>query len=137
MTHLPKDWRFLRMAWIYAVVLTGNSERATALVESVFGEVSRRQDVVSARRRRRLFFALLRREAGEPPSRGESDYTGPAELFHFHTLREPGRSALTLFYTRLFEPGQLAVVLGVTEGALPEILKAAREELSTRLAVPA
>ncbi len=133
MSHLPKDWRFLRMAWLYAVILTGNDTRATALVESVFKEVSRRQDVVSIRRRRRLFFALLRREAVEKRRCAEGDFQGPAELFRFHQLAEPGRSALSLFYSRLFEPDQLADVLGVSESALPEILGAAREELSSKL----
>lgn len=137
MSHLPKDWRFLRMAWIYAVVLTGNAERATQLVESVLGEVGRRQDVVGSRRRRSLFFAILRRGAGDSPRCSEADFTGPAGLHRFHELREPGRSALSLLYTRLFEPAQLADVLGVAESALPEILAAARAELSPDLPLPA
>jgi hypothetical protein len=137
MTHLPKDWRFLRMAWFYAVILTGSSERATELVGSVLAEVGRRQDVVGARRRRSLFFAILRRGVGEPPRLAETHFTGPAGLHRFHELREPGRSALALLYTRLFEPAQLADVLGVAEGALPDILAAARTELSSKLPLPA
>jgi hypothetical protein len=137
MSHLPKDWRFLRMAWIYAVILTGNSERATELVGSVLAEVGRRQDVVGARRRRGLFFAILRRGIGESPKIAENDFNGPAGLQRFHELSEPGRSALALLYTRLFEPAQLADVLGVTEGALPDILAAARSELSQKFPLPA
>ena len=133
MSHLPKDWRFLRTAWLYAVILTGNSNRASELVESVFSDVSRRQDVVSPRRRRRLFFAMLRREAGESPRCMEADFTGPAGLFRFHELKEPGRSALSLFYSRLFEPDQLANVLSVAESALPDILDKARNEISSKL----
>jgi DNA-directed RNA polymerase specialized sigma24 family protein len=137
MSHLPKDWRFLRMAWIYAVILTGNAERASELVGSVLSEVGRRQDVVGARRRRGLFFAILRRGAGEAPRRPETDFAGPDGLRCFHELSEPGRSALALLYTRLFDPAQLADVLGVTEAALPDILDAARSELSTKLPQPA
>jgi hypothetical protein len=106
-------------------------------VGSVLAEVGRRQDVVGARRRRSLFFAILRRGAGESPRRAEMDFNGPAGLYRFHELSEPGRSALALFYTRLFEPAQLADVLGVTEGALPDILDAARAELSQTLPLPA
>lgn len=137
MSHLPKDWRFLRMAWIYAVILTGSAERASELVGSVLSEVGRRQDVVGARRRRSLFFAILRRGAEGSPRRSEVDFTGPADLRCFHELSEPGRSALALLYTRLFDPAQLADVLGVTEAALPDILDAARSELSTKLPQPA
>jgi hypothetical protein len=135
MTHLPKDWRFLRLAWIYAVVLTGNSTRASELVDSVFGEVGRRQDVVSIQRRRRLLFALLRREGAGMTRCVQSDFTGPAELFMFHQLQEPGRSALALFYSRLFGAHQLADVLGIHERDLPGILTAARAELAEKVSV--
>ena len=135
MAHLPKDWRFLRMAWIYAVVLTGDSSRASDLVRTVFAEVGRRQDVVSAHRRRRLFFALLRREGAGLPRCAEDAYRGPADLFLFHQLGEPGRSALALFYSRLFGAHQLADVLGVPERDLPGLLASARDGLSEKMSV--
>lgn len=137
MSHLPKDWRFLRMAWLYAVILSGSSNRAGELVDLVFKEIARRQDVVGTRRRRRLFFALLRREAGETPRLAEADFNGPSELFRFHALAEPGRSALTLLYFRLFTPDQLADVLAQPESALPDILAAARAEFSATVQQPA
>lgn len=133
MSHLPKDWRFLRPAWIYALVLAGNSAKAAELVETVFGEISGRHDVVTSRRRRRLFFAKLLREAGRLPRVAEVDFSGPSELFHFHELQEPGRSALVLLYFRLFTPEQLADVIGRPEKELPAILTAARSELAQKL----
>lgn len=135
MSHLPKDWRFLRFAWIYAVVLTGNSGRATTLVDAVFNELVRRHDVVSAHRRRRLFFALMLREGGGIPRCPAADFSGPEELFVFHQISEPGRSALALFYSRLFDADQLADVLGLPEQNLPEILSAARAELAKQKSI--
>ncbi len=123
------------MAWIYAVVLTGDSSRASELVGSVVVEIGRRQDVVSVHRRRRLFFALLRREGAGLPRCAEVDFRGPADLFLFHRLEEPGRSALALFYSRMFGAHQLADVLGVPERDLPGILGVARAELSGKLSV--
>ena len=99
----------------------------------VFGELSSRHDVVTSRRRRRLFFAKLLREAGSLPRVSEDDFTGPAGLFPFHQLQEPGRSALSLLYFRLFTPEQLADVIGRPEKDLPEILAKARAELAQKL----
>ena len=133
MSHLPKDWRFLRPAWIYALVLSGTSEKATELVGSVFREISARHDVVTSRRRRRLFFAKLVREGGGLTRVSGSGFSGPPGLFAFHELQEPGRSALALLYFRLFSPEQLADVIGRPEKDLPAILATAREELGQKL----
>ena len=99
----------------------------------VFGELSSRHDVVTSRRRRRLFFAKLLREAGSLPRVSEDDFTGPSGLFSFHQLQEPGRSALSLLYFRLFTPEQLADVIGRPEKDLPAILEKARAELAQKL----
>lgn len=133
MSHLPKEWRFLRPAWIYALVLAGTPAKATELAGAVFGEISGRHDVVTSRRRRRLFFAKLLREAGGLPRVAAADFTGPAGLFPFHALQEPGRSALVLLYFRIFTPEQLADVIGRPEKELPAILAAARAELAENL----
>jgi hypothetical protein len=133
MTRLPKDWRFLRPAWIYALVLSGAPSKASELVRIVLGEISGRHDVVTSRRRRRLFFAKLLREAASLPRVSESDFSGPKELFTFHQLQEPGRSALSLLYFRLFTPEQLADVIGRPEKDLPAILATARAELARKL----
>jgi len=130
MVHLPKDWRFLRAAWLYAVVLTGDANRSLDLVQSVLAGIGRRQDLVGLRRRRRLFFALVRREASEGARRAQADFIGPSGLFELHRMSEPGRSALALFHLRLFTPEELAGVLGLAEKNLPEILAAARGEFS-------
>jgi hypothetical protein len=133
MSHLPKDWRFLRPAWIYAVVLAGAPAKATELVCSVLSEISSRHDVVTSWRRRRLFFAKLLREASSLPRVSQSEFSGPMGLFPFHELQEPGRSALSLLYLRLLTPEQLADVIGRPEKDLPEILSKARAELSPKL----
>ena len=137
MSHLPKDWRFLRPAWIYALVLSGTTAKASELVSMVFGEISARHDVVTSRRRRRLFFAKLMREAASLPRVSETEFSGPAGLFSFHQLQEPGRSALSLLYFRLFSPEQLADVIGRPEKDLPAILATARAELAQKLPEPA
>ena len=103
----------------------------------VFGEISSRHDVVTSRRRRRLFFAKLMREAGSLPRISETEFSGPSGLFSFHQLQEPGRSALSLLYFRLFSPEQLADVIGRPEKDLPEILAMARAELAQKLPEPA
>lgn len=131
MAHIPKDWRFLRTAWVYALVLSGRSSTATELVLSVLRDIGGRHDVVTSRRRRRLFFAKLLREAGGLPRLNATDFEGGPELHAFHGLQEPGRSALALLYFRCFAPEQLADVLGRPEKELPGILAAARAELAS------
>ena len=133
MAHLPKDWRFLKSAWVYALVISGSPGKANELLESVFCEISARHDVVTARRRRRLFFAKLLREGGSLPRLARAEFTGPEGLFPFHGLQEPGRSALVLLYFRFFLPEQLANVIGRPEKDLPLILAAARAELAQKL----
>ena len=133
MSHLPKDWRFLRPAWLYALILTGTAAKATELVAAVFGEISGRHDVVTSRRRKRLFFAKLLREASSLTRVSEGDFSGTAGLFPFHQLQEPGRSALSLLYFRLFTPEQLADVIGLREKELPVVLDSARAELAQKL----
>ena len=133
MSHLPKDWRFLRSAWLFAAILSGSSTKATELLDSVFGEMISRNDVVTSWRRRRLFFAKLLRESSGLPRLAEADFTGPSGLFPFHELQEPGRSALVLLYFRFFAPEQLANVIGRAEKDLPGILANARAELAQKL----
>jgi len=48
---------------------------------------------------------------------------------HFHTLPEPGRSALALFYVDLFTPGEIAGFLKLELEQLADTLAAARERL--------
>jgi hypothetical protein len=130
MTNLPKEWRFLRSGWLYAFVLTGREAAATEMVSKALQGVAARNDLVSSRRRRRLFFAILFREGQKIPRQAE-----PAEgkypiLAGLHRIQEPGRSALALLHLRLFDPDQIAVIIGKTEKELPAILTAAREEFS-------
>ena len=133
MSHLPKDWRFLSFAWLYALVLFGRQASASEKVSSILRSIASRHDVVSPRRRRRLFFAMLHRDGIVSPRLSEGEFEGNPELFAFHQMEEPGRSALVLFYLRLFPSEQLANILGRPEKELAEILSAARNDLSSRL----
>lgn len=130
MSHLPKDWRFLRAGWVYALILTGREDAATKMVEGALQGIIRRHDVVSVKRRRRLFFAMLFREGRNLPCVGEGAGERVGGLRFFHELAEPGRSALSLLYLRLFSVDELADVLGKSEKELPDILAGARGALS-------
>jgi hypothetical protein len=130
MTNLPKEWRFLRSCWIYACVLTGREVSATEMVSKALQGVAARNDLVSSRRRRRLFFAILFREGQKIPRQAEPEEGKYYTLGSLHKIQEPGRSALALLHLRLFDPDQIAVIIGKTEKELPTILTAAREEFS-------
>jgi len=130
MTNLPKEWRFLRSGWIYACVLTGREVAATEMVSKALQGVAARNDLVSLRRRRRLFFAILFREGQKIPRQAEPAEGKYSTLVSLHKIQEPGRSALALLHLRLFDPDQIAVIIGKTEKELPTILTAAREEFS-------
>lgn len=130
MTTLPKEWRFLRSGWIYAFVLTGQSSSATEMVSKALQGVAARNDLVSSRRRKRLFFATLFREGQKVPRHTASGEEKYATLSSLHKVQEPARSALALLHLRLFDPDQIAVIIGKTEKELPAILTAAREEFS-------
>lgn len=128
--HLPKEWRFLRSGWIYAYVLAGQESAASGMVSKALQEVAKRNDLVSSRRRRRLFFAMLFREGQKIPPQSLDAESKNLPLARLHRLQEPGRSALALLHLRLFDPDQIAVIIGKTEKELPAILTAAREEFS-------
>jgi len=130
MTNLPKEWRFLRSGWIYAFVLTGQSSGATEIVSKALQGVAARNDLVSSSRRKRLFFATLFREGHKFPQQTEPAEEKYSTLASLHKVQEPGRSALALLHLRLFDPDQIAVIIGKTEKELPAILAAAREEFS-------
>jgi DNA-directed RNA polymerase specialized sigma24 family protein len=130
MTNLPKEWRFLRSGWMYAFVLTGREAAATEMVSKALQGVAARNDLVSSRRRRRLFFAILFREGQKIPRQSEPAEEKYSTLATLHKIQEPGRSALALLHLRLFDPDQIAVIIGKTEKELPSILTAAREDFS-------
>lgn len=130
MSHLPKEWRFLRSAWIYAHVLTGQPETATTLVVETLQSIAGRADVVSPRRRKRLFFSTLFRASGTHPQKPHPIAGAPPAVKAFHALSEPGRSALTLLYLRVFTPDELAGVLGKTQIELADVLQSTRREFS-------
>jgi hypothetical protein len=130
MSHLPKEWRFLRSAWSYAFVLTGGDAAATELVSKALKGVAERNDLVSLRRRRRLLFAMLYREGQKIPRQAGGGDEPVPPLIVLHHLQEPGRSALALLHLRLFDPDQIAVIIDKAEKQIPAILAAAREEFT-------
>jgi hypothetical protein len=132
MSHLPKEWRFLRSAWIYAHVLTGSPDTATSLISETLSAIAGRADVVSTQRRKRLFFSTLFRAPRTVAPASGPDSPVPPAIATFHTLSEPGRSALTLLYLRVFPPEELAGILGKTQIELADILQSAREEFSQK-----
>lgn len=133
MSNLPKEWRFLRAAWIYALVLTGRPHAASELVSTTLGNLIGRHDIVGPKRLRRLFFATLRREGCKSRQLETAEFEGGPDLFASHQLSEPGRSALILLHLRIFPTDQLADILGKSENELPIILDAARMELESKL----
>jgi hypothetical protein len=135
MTHLPKEWRFLRSGWIYAFVLSGLESAASGMVSRALQEVAERNDLVSSRRRRRLFFAILFREGQKNPRQSRLGGQANLPLTSLHQLKEPGRSALALLHLRLLEPDHIAAIIGKTEKELPAILSAAREEFAKMEAI--
>ncbi len=131
MSHLPKDWRFLRSAWIYAHVLTGHPDSATTLVTETLNSIANRNDVVSARRRKRLFFSMMFRAALAQSTASDNSCIDADFVKSFHALSEPGRSALTLLYLRVFPPEELADILGKPIIELADLLQSTRGEIST------
>jgi hypothetical protein len=136
MSNLPKEWRFLRAAWVYALVLTGREHAATGMVANALQDIANRHDVVSTKRRRRLFFAMLFREGEKKPRGAGGGSANEDGLAVFHRLEEPGRSAISLLYLHLFPAEEIADILGTSEKELAGILTRARAELSGNLSVP-
>ena len=100
------------------------------MVSKALQGVAARNDLVSSSRRKRLFFATLFREWHKFPRQTEPAEEKYSTLASLHKIVEPGRSALALLHLRLFDPDQIAVIIGKTEKELPAILTAAREDFS-------
>ena len=135
MSNLPKEWRFLRAAWVYALVLTGQEHAATGMVSNALQGIAHRHDVVSTKRRRRLFFAMLFRKGEKNPCGACGGLPGDNGLAAFHQLEEPGRSALSLLYLHIFPADEIADILGTSEKELAGILTKARADLSEKIPV--
>lgn len=111
-------------------MLTGGPDTATSLVSETLSAIAGRADVVSTHRRKRLFFSTLFRAPRTVAAATDPDSSTPPAIATFHALSEPGRSALTLLYLRVFPPEELAGILGKTQIELADILHSAREEFS-------
>jgi len=68
MTHLPREWRFLKAAWVYALVVTGSAQSATEKLLAALSATVARLDVAFSRRRRRFLLAKLHRDCAGAPS---------------------------------------------------------------------
>lgn len=100
------------------------------MVSKALQGVAVRNDLVSSKRRRRLFFAMLFREGQKIARQSEPAGEKYSTLSALHKIQEPGRSALALLHLRIFDPDQIAVIIGKTDKELPAILTTAREEFS-------
>lgn len=137
MSPVSHDWSFLPEAWKYALVLGGRESAATALLTGALTAISKRPDVWESSRMRRLLFSTIHREGNK--SVRISDPVSPAErdVFIFHGMAEPGRSAVALLCLELFSGEHLAGLLGLGERELVGVLQQARDSLATTLPPPA
>ena len=131
MSNLPKEWRFLKAAWIYSLAVTGSASAATESLSAALDATVARHDVFDSRRRRRFLLAHLRRICEKSTTPQEIAANPP--LGHFKQLAEPGRSALLMFYLRLLPMDEIADVVGCEEKKLPEILEGARVDLGAAM----
>jgi len=129
MAHLPREWRFLKAAWVYALVVTGSAQSATEKLLVALSATVARLDVAFSRRRRRFLLAKLHRDCAGAPS--DSGQTLDASLEPFRKIPEPGRSALLMLYLRLLPADEIADVVRKSEKELPDILAAARASLES------
>jgi DNA-directed RNA polymerase specialized sigma24 family protein len=137
----------------FAVLLTGNVKVAEQVMADTRAEVESQLTQFRNETSRRAWLATrirercLKNNASAPPSaprllRDDSETGGYPEILkieafllaqRFHTLPEPERSALALFYLDLFTVCELAQVLKMNEDSLSETLGAARELLKQSL----
>jgi DNA-directed RNA polymerase specialized sigma24 family protein len=129
MPHLPKEWRFLKAAWIYAFAATGSQGAATEAVASALAATLARPDAAATGRRRRFLLANLHRRCAKAAApAGES---ADPQLEPFRKLQEPGRSALLMLYLRLLPVDEIADVVGCGAKEIPDMLAAARSGLES------
>jgi RNA polymerase sigma factor (sigma-70 family) len=144
----------------FALLLTGNVKVAEHVMADTLAEVESQLAQFRNEASRRAWLATrirercLKNNASAPPSaprllRNEPETEGNPEILEieafllaqrFHTLPEPERSALALFYLELFDIAELAQVLKMSEDTLSETLGSARgllkQSLSAGVASP-
>ena len=139
----------------FALLLTGRSAAAEAVMAETLAEVEAQLDQIRTEANRQAWLAqrirerclknnlenplpivprLLRVEqpAGAPPEVLGIEAFILAE--HFHCMAEPGRSALALFYLDLFTPEEIAKLVKMTLEELGATLAEARVALRNSLA---
>lgn len=131
MSHLPREWRFLKAAWVYALVVTGSAQSASEKLLVALSATVARLDVAFSRRRRRFLLAKLHRDCAG--AQADSGQPLDASLEPFRKIPEPGRSALLMLYLRLLPADEIADVVRKSEKELPDILTAARDNLESAL----
>jgi hypothetical protein len=129
MPRLPKEWRFLKAAWIYAFAATGSLGAATEAVAAALAATLARPDAAGTGRRRRFLLANLHRRCAKAPALPEE--SADPQLEPFRKLSEPGRSALLMLYLRLLPVDEIADVVARGAKEMPDILSAARAELDS------
>jgi DNA-directed RNA polymerase specialized sigma24 family protein len=137
----------------FALLLTGNAKSAEQVMAETLTEVESQLDQFRNETSRQAWLATHIRERclennkSAPPAAprllrddtetGEKPAVLKIEAFllaqRFHTLPEPERSALALFYLDLFSPEEIAELLKIDLEVLADTLGAARELLQKSL----
>ena len=131
--HLPDVYRF-------AFLMTGENVAAAAVLRRTVERAVRGGigDLRDARRVKRWLFSEARRQCAQPalashPARSETEAgeaAAPAQLAaRFAAVPANERGAMVLFYLYVFDPADLAEVLGIPFGELAPLLNRGRELL--------
>jgi len=138
----------------FALLLTGRSPAAEAVMAETLAEVEKQLDQIRTEANRQAWLArrirerCLKNNLENPvpvvprllrlePAPGEIPEVLGIEAYilaeHFHCLVEPGRSALALFYLDLFSPEEIGMLLDMNLEELGETLAGARAALQNSL----
>lgn len=131
----------------FAVLLTGDSEKASRIVsETLVANERRAAEIRDEDRRAAWLAARIRRAcigAGngtQPPAESLPEGTGANAQVdlarRFHELPEPERSSLALFYLDAFSSEQIAQILELKLEQLSEMLDRGRKILRSSLSEP-
>ncbi len=109
----------------FALLLTGDHAAAERAFSETLREGERRIADIRDEARRAAWLATRIRQRCMEISRDAESETGTV-ADRFHSLPEPERSALALFYLDPFSPDQIAQILGMNIDRLAETLTRAR-----------
>lgn len=127
----------------FAVLLTGEAPRAEEILAETLAEAGAHLDQVRSETGRQAWLVQAIRErclknngAATPPPAGEplaGKIDGLRLAARFHTLPEPERSALAIFYLDFFTIAEIAELLKMDADTLADTLADARKLLAQAL----